>query len=240
MSSWLPVRLPPSGLREQKKQLTRQAIAQTTPVSRSNRGLEDVTVEAIAHRVRLTAHGNELLLAQGEAIAAAGSLTPEDVIQLLTERPRDEEPLQSLCRSRSTLSEPNVGPAREHHRQKPELVYRYRTVPYLAARYRALQERLASELATRTGRDADSDICPRLLAAAVVASLRLSLARWAASNRGVEELVTTVRSAFASLQRGLPSPRAAVLSRWTTDPFAAGRRALGNNKSGRLVSCVAN
>lgn len=203
---------PPKGLREQKKQLTRQAIAQTTLRLTLDVGLENVTLDEIA-RIAFVAPRTvtNYFPHKEEAIVAAGSLTPEDVIERLAARPDGEEPLESLRQITIDFAQSLTADQLELHRQKLELGDRYPSVkPYIAARYQTLEERLSSELAVRTGTEVATDIYPRLLSATAVAALRLSLAQWAASDFGVDELVATVRTAFTHLQDGLPSSRGAA------------------------------
>jgi len=91
------------------------------------------------------------------------------------------------------------------HRQKLKLAEVHPAVKsFLAASYQELEERLAVVIGSRTGTDSAIDVYPRLLAAAAVDALRLSLQLWATSDSGLT-LTETIQAAFSMMQDGFPT-----------------------------------
>jgi hypothetical protein len=71
----------------------------------------------------------------------------------------------------------------------------------------AIERDFAAAIAERTGTDADHDLYPRLMAAAVGAAIRVASDQWLRSDPPVP-LPTLLRDALSRLAAGLPAPTA--------------------------------
>src|SRR3954468_22424274 len=197
---------PLSGLREQKKAMTRQSIADITLRMTLDKGLSYVTIEEIGREAFVSPRTvTNYFSHKEEAIAAAGRLSTIEIVDQLLEQPQGEDPLHSLSRVMMDLLNTLTPDDLRVHRQKLKLAEVHPAVKsFLAASYQELEERLAVVIASRTGTDSAIDVYPRLLAAAAVDALRLSLQLWATSDSGLT-LTETIQAAFSMMQTGFPT-----------------------------------
>jgi AcrR family transcriptional regulator len=192
---------PPIGLRERKKQLTRQAIADAALRLTLKKGLSHVTLEEIAEVAFISPRTVTNYFSRKEAaIVAAGNLTTDEIVEHLYLRPADETPPEALGYAMLDLVESLTPDQLELHRQKIELSEQHPTIkPYLGAEYQLLESRLAVAIAERIGAGT-SDLYSQLLAAAATAALRLSLELWASDDE--VDLIESIDEAFALLRDG--------------------------------------
>jgi AcrR family transcriptional regulator len=86
------------GLREIKKQLTRESIAEAALQLALDHGLEQVTIEEIARVVFISPRTvSNYFSCKEEAIVAAGLQDSQRLLEDFAERPSTEPSLQSLC-----------------------------------------------------------------------------------------------------------------------------------------------
>ncbi|GGZ24400.1 TetR family transcriptional regulator [Streptomyces nitrosporeus] len=194
---------PPSGLRERKKRATRDALADAALRYAAERGIENVTVEAVTDEVGVSVRTffnyfacledavtrpdrgcaersrQAVLDAPGE-LSALGALS-EGLAQELADFEEDQERWE--LRMAALTKSPSLLPG------------------FLAAQG-ADERALVAVLAERLGQDPDSDLAPRLLAHVAIAAVRASAELWVASGRK-RPFQSIYREAFASLAAGL-------------------------------------
>jgi AcrR family transcriptional regulator len=195
----------PVGLRELKKQLTRDSIADVTLQLTLEQGLEHVTINDIARVAFVSPRTvSNYFSGKEEAIAAAGRNLSDTIIDDLARRPADEPALESMHRVTIDFIHSLTPDQLEAQRHKRRLGNRYPGInAYLTARYDLVEELTRPVLAVRTGTDIDTDIYPWLLAASAVAAVRVAVMRWAVSEADRDELTSMLDGAFARLKDGL-------------------------------------
>lgn len=196
------------GLRERKKDETRRAIAEVALQLAVERGPDAVTVEEIAAAANVSPRTVfNHFGTKDEAILGVDPSRRAELVAEVVARPADEAPLAAVCGVLAAVVCGGAEPAR-YWLTRAELV---RDHPHLRAAQIASQEALerdlAAAVAARTGLDADADLYPAVLVAAVMAALRLVLARVA--DGGHEALRHDIDAAFRQLAEGHlpPTPR---------------------------------
>lgn len=223
-----------SGRRERKKQATRAAIRGTALRLATQHGVENVTVEQIAHEadIALRTFFN-YFSSKEEAVMAAASSGLESLIAEFRARPRTESVLEAFREAVLTVmnrSEAGSGDyigALRLVRREPSLVPQQLAV--LAAQEQALGEAIAERIGGHPGplpggvatqRTADDhrhdrtgdSAYPELCAAALLAALRVVLDRWLDLTTGssqtpsTDELRRQFDEAIAELAAGLDRP----------------------------------
>ncbi|MFC7588313.1 TetR/AcrR family transcriptional regulator [Nonomuraea antimicrobica] len=170
-----------AGLRERKKAETRQAVHEAALRLTVERGLDNVTVEAIADAANISRRtfsnyfdGKEDALLYGD----------ERRLGTLVRRVREQPPAHSTWRALrgalESLYEESGGPDREWH-LRARLAMRH---PSLLARQLAARVHLESELSRAVaGRGPGRDgVDPELATAAFLAALRVATQRWCADH----------------------------------------------------------
>ncbi|MFF0360991.1 TetR family transcriptional regulator [Streptomyces fungicidicus] len=177
--------LPRPGLRELRKQRTRDALVRAALELFAARGYEGTTVDDIAAAVDVSQRTFFRYFASKEEVAFfVPRLAESHVVDAVRERPRDEAPLEALRRavldSWDGINEAveQLVPLELHMR-----VYRVieSTPALLAAHLRRateLEEELARIVAEREGVDVDADPRPRILVAAFGGVVRVAERRW--------------------------------------------------------------
>ncbi|MFI9275124.1 TetR/AcrR family transcriptional regulator [Kitasatospora sp. NPDC052896] len=206
------------GLRERKKQRTRDALLDAAHNLFLSRGYAATTVDEIAAAVDVSQRTFFRYFANKEEAALAVLADAEDFfIDCLRRRPPEENPLQAL-RSAITACWRGFGSTRDSgHRRVVaalELLQLIETNPTLLAahlRRTTEQERVvAGILAEREGLDPATDLRPRLLAAIFGAVLRVSHLAWStveepASDSGPESMVAIIERHVDQLAPALAS-----------------------------------
>ncbi|HET7399973.1 MAG TPA: TetR/AcrR family transcriptional regulator [Intrasporangium sp.] len=197
------------GLRERKKQVTRQAIADATLRLALDKGLEHVTLEDIAEEAFVSPRTvSNYFSCKEEALVAAGSQDALDLVGLLRQRPPGEPPLQAL---RDLLLAYVAGRSPEQLQRsldKVRLGERYPSVqPFVTAQYASLEAGLREVVAERTGTSVDDDVYPWLVAAAMVSAITAVLRVWDRRGAHPGELTALVEHAFDEIGDGLTAPK---------------------------------
>ena len=193
------------GLREQKRQLTREAIADAALALALDVGLEYVTVEAIAAAVLISPRTvSNYFSCKEEAVVAGGLSDSYRIVDDFAGRPAEESPLHSV---RAVLVEIARGRSAEQQRvalQKIELVRSYPLLAsFVAAQYARLEERLRGAIAARKGADLGADVSPWLTAAAAVSAIRYAEASWVDSGGRPEDMPELLQRAFEQVEGAL-------------------------------------
>jgi AcrR family transcriptional regulator len=197
----------PEGLREKKKQRTRQAIAVAALELFLERGFEETTVEEIAAKAEVAPRTFfRYFISKEDVLFLGQDAEDRQAERLLRERPLDEDPFDSLVRiTRSILSQSR--PLLAHVQSSLALVSR---TPALRARYLTIQqemaERLVRGLVDKRTRKAER-LRLRMMVAAFIGALGAAMEEWIdAGARGdpavqVDLVDRTLRSGFGSATR---------------------------------------
>lgn len=196
------------GLRELKKQQTRESIADAALELTLEKGLENVTIEEIAKVAFVSPRTvSNYFLCKEEAIVAAGAQQSMTLLSEFAERPAGEHPLHAL---RALLSDFIVGRSPEQlqlSRRKMDLSLQYPSLrPFEMARFETLEESLRDTIATRTGTSVDTDLYPWLVAAAAIAAVKSAMRLWATPEASTDGLRELIEEAFDQFSAGLPTP----------------------------------
>ncbi|NKQ58516.1 TetR family transcriptional regulator [Amycolatopsis sp. K13G38] len=193
----------PSGLRERKKEATREALRHAAITLSRERGPQAVTVEDICAQAGVSPRTFfNYFESKDEAILAIDVSAPV-VLRLILDRPAEEDPLAAVrnvfaqryaeIATSATFRERTLL-IREH----PELV------PRLTHTNRAFEEAMVEGIAIRTGLSPD-DVYVRTTAAAAFAASRAALTCWQPDSG--PSLVTLLHQAMDVVERGLTPPR---------------------------------
>lgn len=193
----------PLGLRERKKRATRDALAGAALRMAADRGVENVTVEAVTEAVGVSVRTFfNYFACLEDAITRPGQGNAERTRRAVLDAP---EELTALGALREAMAQELAHIEEDHEvwelqtavlKRNPSLL-----PGFLAARG-ADERALVAAVAERLGRDPDSDLHPRLLAHVTIAAIRAAVEFWVASGR-TETFECIYREAFASLAAGL-------------------------------------
>ncbi|WP_217201013.1 TetR family transcriptional regulator [Streptomyces buecherae] len=176
---------PPIGLRQRKKQRTRDALTRAALELFVEQGYEDTTVDEIAEAVDVSQRTFFRYFANKEEVAfSVQELAEAYFYAAVLDRPAHEAPLVALRRSVSAAWESideairEVVPLELHMR-----AYRMiESTPALLAvhlrRNAELEARFAQEIARREGVDLEADPRPRVLVAAFGGVMRVAAKVW--------------------------------------------------------------
>ncbi|MBO2463477.1 acyl-CoA-like ligand-binding transcription factor [Actinomadura violacea] len=203
---------PQSGLREWKKQATREALTLAAVRLAVERGLENVRVEDIAAEVRVSTRTfNNYFTSKYEALAARHVDRMRRSARELRERPGDEPLWEAITKA---VLAPLAGSDQAHGTPDPQTLAGIRLIaaePALQAETlrigMAAGNEFTAAVADRTGTDADRDLFPRLVAATVTAAVHVATDRWLRSDPPAP-LTELLREALRQLAAGLPMPPA--------------------------------
>lgn len=174
-----------TGLRERKKQRTRDSLVRAACELFVEQGYEETTVDEIVAAVDVSQRTFFRYFTSKEEVAfSLQALVSERYVEAVRTRPPGDAPVEVL---RSTLDETweSIGEAIEEI--VPLTLYMrmwqiIETTPSLVAvelRHAVeMEERLAAEIARREGVDPDTDPRPRVLVAAFSGVMRAAFRRW--------------------------------------------------------------
>lgn len=170
------------GLRERKKRRTRQAIIDAALELCELRGVEDVTVADIAAAAEVSRRTFFNYFASREEAILGGSRARSEMLAALVRgRPAEESPWTAIGRAWAELLDTGLD---DLERDWHDWLARARLVranPSLLAQQRAdfarMEQELVAAVAIRTGED-PTDLGPRLLVAAAVATVRVAFNDW--------------------------------------------------------------
>ncbi|OEU88074.1 hypothetical protein DB35_16700 [Streptomyces abyssalis] len=174
-----------TGLRERKKQRTRDSLVRAAHELFVEKGYEETTVDEIVAAVDVSQRTFFRYFASKEEVALSlQALVSERYVEALSRRPPGGAPVQVL---RSTLEETweSIGEAIEEVVPLPLYMRMWQiteSTPALAAaqlRHAVeLEERLTAEIARREGLDPGTDSRPRVLVAAFSGVMRAAFRHW--------------------------------------------------------------
>ncbi|WP_067832113.1 TetR family transcriptional regulator [Actinomadura kijaniata] len=167
------------GLREHKKQRTRQALIDAALELFAAQGYEDTTIDEIVAAVEVSQRTFFRYFATKEDVVI-GVFAAYDraMLEELRERPADETPFTAMAEAlRVALrSIADSGPAESARFRRLRQVIE--TTPALVAahlaHHTAIERALAAEIARRQGVDPEADLRPRLLVAVFIGMVRVA------------------------------------------------------------------
>ncbi|MEU5213817.1 TetR family transcriptional regulator [Streptomyces sp. NPDC020742] len=173
------------GLRERKKQRTRDALIRAALELFTEQGYEATTVDEIAEAVDVSQRTYFRYFANKEDVAfAAQEITEARFLDELTARPANEAPLTALRRAVMTAWDDLASAVEpvipvELHMRSYQMI---ESTPALMAahlrRSSELEEQIAQLIARREGLDVDADFRPRVLVAAFCGVMRVAGKVW--------------------------------------------------------------
>ncbi|MEU1086471.1 TetR family transcriptional regulator [Streptomyces sp. NPDC005892] len=184
----------PVGLRERKKEATRQAVHEATLRLTVEHGFDHVTVEAVADAAGISRRTfSNYFTNKEDALLYGEERQIGSLVRLVRDRPADE-PAWTALRGAMTEFMSHVPPPEREWAVRTRLALRH---PSLLARqlanHAAMERDLADAVADRPGPTA-RPVRPLVLAAGFLASLRIAMRTWIeeAPDREPAELITEV------------------------------------------------
>jgi AcrR family transcriptional regulator len=199
----MDVLAPPLGLRERKKQQTREALSSLALRLFDERGFDEVTVDDIVSAADVSPRTFYRYFPSKEDLVL-GDVGPaiEAMAAALRERPVDEPVIESIRRVVLDLAA-DYEHDLDDKRQRAALI---EATPALRHRWierqAAIEEALAPVVAARLGIDDHTDVRPRLIAACAVAAIRVASDVWLA-NGATGSLIDSVDHALSLLTASL-------------------------------------
>lgn len=197
-----------AGLRERKKQQTRDALSLAALRLCLERGWSAVTVEDVAEAAGVSVRtvGNYFPRGKAEAIASRHLDRMHAAADVLDARPTDEPLAESVTRAVLTQFTGEAGtdptPPDPERQRATRFVLAAPELEAEVLRANAIAEqRLTEVLARRSGADPGRDLRPALTAALLVASVGFALNRWLAADPPVA-LEPLLREVLDEASRG--------------------------------------
>ncbi|HXZ72394.1 MAG TPA: TetR family transcriptional regulator [Streptosporangiaceae bacterium] len=195
------------GLRERKKQQTREALSWAALRLAVERGLGNVLVEDIAAEAGVSPRTyNNYFSSKAEAITWRHLDRARRIADLLRARPRGEPLWESITCAVVAQA------GGEHASPQPEWTAGVRLMlsePELQGEFlkagAAAERECALVIAGRTGTDAGRDMYPRLVAAAIGTAILVANEQWLRAEPPVP-LAPLLRDALTQIAAGLPAP----------------------------------
>jgi AcrR family transcriptional regulator len=190
------------GLRERKKQATRDALRLAAARLAAARGWDQVKVEDIAAEAGVSTRTfNNYFATKEEAYLATAYERAARAAAALGARPADEPLWPAL-----TAAIVNSFATEELDLRQARLV---RPTPSLAGEqlkaFVVIERALARAVAARIGADVEHDIYPQLVAGAVMSATRVAFEHWTRSG-SEESLLVVLHDALRRVAAGLPPP----------------------------------
>ncbi|AJT67303.1 TetR/AcrR family transcriptional regulator [Streptomyces chattanoogensis] len=185
MATPTPQAAPPGGLRERKKQRTRDALIRAALELFTEQGYDETTIDEIAEAVNVSQRTYFRYFANKEEVVfAVQEMVEARFLEELRERPAAEAPLTAL-RSAVMVAWDEIGSAIESVVPVELHMRSYRmiesTPALIAAHLRRssdLEEQIARLIAGREGLDVDTDPRPRVVVAAFCGVMRVAGKVW--------------------------------------------------------------
>ena len=190
------------GLRERKKQATRDALRLAALRLAALRGWDQVRVEDIAAEAGVSVRTfSNYFATKEEALLATGHQRAERIIEALADRPAGEPLWAALTGAIVDGFAVDESDMRQ--------VVRLQSAPLLTDEhlktYAVIESGVAAAVASRIGADADRDLYPRLVAGAVLSAIRVAMEHWRQAG-ATEPLAAVLRDALGQVAAGLPIP----------------------------------
>ncbi len=198
----------PQGLRERKKADTRRALSDAALHLAFERGIDNVTREAIAERAGVSLRTfNNYFAGKYEAIAYRQLERMRLSLNIFRAWPAGD-PLwtaitQSVIEPLLTEMGEDFAPTRQ---QLDQLVELNMAIEVRNALANNLMTEWIAAIAERTGTDPERDIYPRLVAASIRAVAEAAMDTYIAADPPVP-IVGLMRRGFADVTAGLPEPK---------------------------------
>jgi AcrR family transcriptional regulator len=195
------------GHRERKKQQTREALSWAALRLSVERGFGNVLVEDIAAEAGVSPRTfNNYFSSKAEAIVWRQLDRLRRIPGLLRARPPDEPLWEALIAVVTQTFDHGDSLPDEGWTTGVRLVLGEMELQgQLVTGSTAIERECAAAIAERTGTDADRDLYPLLVAAAVGAAIRVASEQWLRTDPPVP-LPTLLRDALSRLAAGLPVP----------------------------------
>lgn len=173
----------PSTLRQRKKEATRQALHEAVLRLAMERGLDAVTVDAVADEANVSRRTFfNYFTSKEDALLYGDRVHVSELLDTLRARPADEPPWHALTVS-ATLQYADLHEVDPTWLARLQLLRRH---PSLLARQMtaaaALEQELADEIAARAPRHPDEPMRSRVMAATFLTTLRVVATIWAEQN----------------------------------------------------------
>ncbi len=199
---------PTSGLRDQKKAATRDALGLAAVNLAKARGLDAVTADAIAAEAGVSTRTFHNYFAnKEEAVLHHVEASALEWFEILRARPVEEPIWDSLRHVAVTIT---TDPERDIA-ETFAVAQLIEANPAVMARkfevHHSLTRVLGEAIAERTGTDIDRDLYPNLLQVAVGNAVSAALTLWISNQHEHSSPKQLVEDAFDQLQAGLPDPR---------------------------------
>ena len=194
------------GRRERKKAATRSALCQAAMRLALERGVENVTLEAIAREADVAPRTfHNYFASKEDAIVAELFEFPARYPDALEARP-DGEPVWEALQS-VVVTELSVSPeVLEDLSGRMRMIKASRSLAApLQASLEQMSKALAAVVAIRTGTDVERDLYPGLVAASAIVATNAAVDLWLADG-GRANLADLAAEAFTQLRAGLPEP----------------------------------
>lgn len=201
----------PPGLRERKKLATRRALSRAALRLARERGLENVRVDDIAAAAGVSPRTFSNYFANKyEAIVARHADRVRQAACALRERPA-AEPLWDAVHQAALapFADADRSPDPEWRAGIRLLLTEPALRSELLKAGADADRAFAAAVAARTGTDADHDVYPNLVAAAVLAAQQVAGERWLRAEPPVP-LLPLIHEALDLLRAGLPAPAAGL------------------------------
>ncbi|KDQ71027.1 MULTISPECIES: acyl-CoA-like ligand-binding transcription factor [Streptomyces] len=194
---------PSLGLRERKKRATRDALANAALRGAAERGIENVTVEAVTDEVGVSVRTffnyfpclEDAITRPDRGCAAR---LRQAVLDAPEELPAFDALREAIGRELADIEEDQE----RWELQAAALTKSPSLLPGFLAAQGADERAMVAVLAERLGQDPGADLYPRLLAHVSVAAVRAAAELWVASGR-TRSFQSIYREAFTSLAAGL-------------------------------------
>lgn len=196
------------GLRERKKQATRQALSWAALRLAVERGVENVRVEEIAAEAGVSPRTfNNYFSSKYEALAARHVDRARRSAELLRSYPADEPLWDAIVHASLTPLEDEEadGPTPEWLQAIRRLLSEPAMLAEIGKIGMSQGNELAAAVAERTGTDLGRDMYPHLVAATVEAAAHVATEKWLRADPPVP-VVPLLRDALRQLAAGLPDP----------------------------------
>lgn len=198
----------PSGLRERKKQATRQALSLAALRLAVQRGLQNVLIDDIAAEVGVSPRTfNNYFSSKYEAICGLAVDRALRIGAELRRRPASEPLWDAIIHA---VLQQYAGVSERADQDWRAGIRLVTSAPELRGEYlkalSAVQVSLAEAIAERTGTTVADDMFPRIVAGTVTTASDVAIDHWLNAARP-SSLVSTIRLALRQLADGLPIPK---------------------------------
>lgn len=206
------------GLRERKKEATREALAAAALRLAVERGADHVTVEDIAAEADVSVRTFfNYFCSKEQAIVAPHPGRVEEVTADLLARPASEPPLQAIHGALDASAQRYAQRAEEWSLREQLLRSHPALMRWHLEGFAQLEGRLVEAVGARLGVDPATHVYPSLVVSVALATLRQAITWWRTPNC-TADLRVVLADAFASVAAGLEPPVPTRRRTSRTDP----------------------